>query len=118
MVPIEREAIVDFHEGTANAIVKIPKVGRPLVDYVTSLALLEVVIPACERLMEGLGISLGQSLPLYDILVLCRILTLLLDIGLVSYMGSHGPWCDIEYMAQDQSASLVAGDSKSTIIGF
>ncbi|PVH70398.1 hypothetical protein DL98DRAFT_521650 [Cadophora sp. DSE1049] len=118
LVQVERGAIVDFYEGIANAIVKILKVGRPLADHVTSSALLEVVMPACERLMESLGISLGRSLPLYDILVLCRILTLLLDIGLVSYMGSHGSRFDIEHMGQDQSTFLVAGDSESTVIGF
>lgn len=118
MVQIEREAIVDFHEGIANAIVRILKVGRSLAVHVVSSALLGVIMPACERLMKSLGISLERSLPLYDILVLCRILTLLLDIGLVSYMGSHGSRFDIEYMAQDQSAFLMASDSESTDIGF
>lgn len=118
IVQIEREAIVDFYEGIANTIVEMLKVGPPLADHVTSSALLEVLMPACERFMESLGISLEQSLPLYDILVLCRILTLLLDIGVVSYMGSHGSRFDIEYMTQDYSEFLVTADTESTIIGF
>jgi len=118
MVQIEREVIVDFSEGIANTIVKMLKVGRPLPDNATSSAVLEVLMPACERFMESLGTSLQQSLPLYDILVLCRILTLLLDIGLVSYMGSHGSRFDMEYMAKDHSEFIVAADAESTIIGF
>lgn len=60
--------------------------------------------------MESLGIAFAKQLSLREILLLCRILTLILDIGLVLYIGSHGSRFDLEYLDYDHSEFLVASD--------
>jgi hypothetical protein len=64
-------------------------------------------MPACENFLEHLGIPLRQPISLYDTLVLCKIITMLLDLGLVSYLGSHGSRFDIEHVSKDCSELLV-----------
>lgn len=95
MVSIERDVIVDLHEGIATTIKKILKPGRPLSDSVTTTTILDVLLPKCDEFMEVLGITFGDQLSPHHIIFLCRVLALILDIGLVSYMGSHGSRFDM-----------------------
>lgn len=117
LVKIERKVIIGFHEKIARTIMKILNDGQPLSDHVTSSTIRETLMPACDKLMEHLEIPLKKDLSLYDILILCRILVLLLDLGLVSYMGSHGSRFDTKYMAQDHSELLVVPQPRGRI-GF
>jgi hypothetical protein len=117
LVQIERKLVVEFHGAIASAILKILKPGRPLLSNAASSTISEILMPTCERFMEHLGAPLQAVLKVYDILVLCRILTLILDLGVVSYVGSHGSRFDLDFLAQDHSELRVTPQSKSNI-GF
>ncbi|CAG8972511.1 hypothetical protein HYALB_00001203 [Hymenoscyphus albidus] len=117
MVQIERDAILNFHVGIAETIkgilgrLKILSKGR------RTAVIMGVLFPACDRIMEILGITFGDQLFPHHVLLLCRILTLVLDLGLVSYVGSHGSRFDLEYFEVDKPEIVVASDMHSKI-GF
>jgi len=108
LVQVQRDQLVDFLEAIGKAIVKILKVGRPLSDRVTTSSIRDIIMPACKNLAHNIGAPIDRlELSLYDANVLCRVLVLLLDLGLVSYLGSHGSRFDFEYMNQDLSKTTV-----------
>ena len=117
LIRIKKNAMVDFLEAIESTILKVFKAGRPSSDRATSHAIEQTLLPSCVVLLEHLGSPLQQSISLYDTLVLCRILAIFLDLGLVSYMGSHGSRFDIEYVHKDCSTLLVSPDTQRGV-GF
>ncbi|KAH7357300.1 hypothetical protein BKA65DRAFT_225077 [Rhexocercosporidium sp. MPI-PUGE-AT-0058] len=117
LIQIERKMLVEFLEAIGNTVLKVLKPGRPLSNAATSSAITDNLVPICRKLLEYLGAPLTDLLTFRDVLFLCRTLALLFDLGLVSYVGSHGSRFDLNYMQEDHSELLVASHPESKI-GF
>jgi Ubiquitin-2 like Rad60 SUMO-like len=81
-------------------------VSNDLMLILASSVVLEDILPACELLLEHFGTPIRRPQappPARDVLILCRTLTLILDFGLVSAIGSHASRFDNDYVGRDCS---------------
>ncbi|PMD40273.1 hypothetical protein L207DRAFT_582488 [Hyaloscypha variabilis F] len=77
---------------------------------IASSVILEDILPACEILLEDFGTPIRRPPtppPARDVLILCRTLAFMLDLGLVSYIGCHASRFDTDSIGRDCSDTTV-----------
>jgi len=76
----------------------------------------ECVELPCSRMLEMLHLPYPEvSRSSLSILVLCRKTAILLDLALVSYIGSHGTRFDLDYIQRDVSSIAVQGGGEDLL---
>ncbi|KAK1772804.1 hypothetical protein QBC33DRAFT_30359 [Phialemonium atrogriseum] len=115
LVQVPLEALQMFHQGLEETLthesILSPKPIHRAEDFVWRLH---------TALGLGLGLSPREPLLSDEICMLCRVVVLLLDLALVSYMGSHGSDFDVQYLGKHDKDIQVGGNvlSTKTTYGF
>lgn len=108
MVEVTNELVIDLHDAIGDPILDIlSRNGQPKSKRVTTEALMRVLVPALQACLESLGIPDAELLLGCNLVHLCRILVWILDLGLVTFMGSHSTRFDQDYLSEDH-AEIVA----------
>lgn len=108
-IPIRE--VEDIQKGTANCLKAIESQGNPKSSEVETILWNHAFTP-CESLLRRLHRPLGIERPSIDqSLVVTRTIALLLDLGLVSYTGSHGCRFDKDYLSRNAGAFNVAWET-------
>jgi hypothetical protein len=119
LIQVGGEMLQDFHGAMATTIARLGslRMFRVDIEALSPMIISAYLQPGCVKMTKNLKAPLLEDLGTNNTLLLCRVLVDLLDLGLVSYIGSHGTRFDLDYIEQDLSSTLSEVTANSRI-GF
>ena len=101
-----------------GAVTAIGQILEDLDDNAFLVSLIEFLYFPCLRFLEEVGFSKPSTAPqnVKAMMMLFRNSALLIDIAIVSYVGSHGSRFDHKYLERD--CSIIVGESEDSTLGF
>ncbi|KAN0095798.1 hypothetical protein V8E51_016509 [Hyaloscypha variabilis] len=116
LVAIGKQQIDSFLATIGGAIRRIvdkrdlSRTAPEKTTVIASSVILEDILPGCEMLLEHFGTPIRRPPtppPARDVLILCRTLAFMLDLGLVSYIDCHASRFDTDSIGRDCSETTV-----------